>query len=133
MVAERRRPGRARAASDRACAERALDEGEQLVSVGEGVFRSIREERRGLVVLTDQRVMCIDRGVQHGQPLELPLSGITSVESGDGRTLGDSKRGHLIIESGALKTHVTRIRPWECAATIASYVQSARGKTGAAR
>ena len=77
--------------------------------------------------------MCIDRGVQHGQPLELQLSAITSVESGEGQALGDSKRGHLTIGSGVLKTQVTRIRPWECAATIASYVRSARKAKRAVR
>ena len=132
MTAERR-PDRSRTTRDRECAERALDRGERLVTLGEAVFRSGRRARRGLVVLTDQRVICIDRGAQHGQPLELPLSGITSVESGEGRMLGDAKRGHLTIESGALKTHVTRIRPWERAATIASYVRSRREARGAVR
>lgn len=79
--------------------------------------------RRGFLVLTDRRMICLDRGVEHEQPLEFPLSAITSVESGSGPTQGDGKRGDLTIASRTGRTHVTRIRPWESAASIASYVQ----------
>ena len=120
-----------RTAKARADAERALDPGERLISFGEAVFTSERQMRRGFLVLTDRRVICLDQGVQHGQLLELPLSEITSVQSGMGPASGDAKRGNLTIGSGALKTHVTRIRPWESAAAIASYL---RGRThGAVR
>jgi hypothetical protein len=79
--------------------------------------------RRGFLVLTDRRVICLDRGVQLEHRLELPLSAITSVENGLGLTQGDAKRGDLTLASGTVKTYVTRIRPWESAAAIASYVR----------
>ncbi len=117
------RPINARTATARACAERALDPGERLVSCGDAVFTSGRQMRRGFIVLTDRRVICLDRGVQHTHGIDLPLSGITSVRSGEGSGSGDAKRGDLTIASGAVKTHVTRIRPWENAGAIASYLR----------
>jgi hypothetical protein len=97
-----------------------LHPGESVVTLGEAVFRSERMVRHGLVALTDERLICVDSRSQHTQLLEFRLSEIESLEFGVEPGAGDAKRGDLMIVSGGVKTHVGRIRPWECAAEIAA-------------
>jgi hypothetical protein len=100
-----------------------LHRGERVVTLGDALFRSGRQERRGLVVLTDERLVCLESG---GSPriqlLEFRLPAITSLESGLPRGWGDAKRGALTIVAGGVQTHLTRIRPWECAEEIAEHI-----------
>jgi hypothetical protein len=99
-----------------------LHPGERVVTLGDGIFRSSEHERQGLLVLTDERLMCIERDASQKELLEFELAAITSLASGIACGSGDAARGELMLVSGGVTTHVARIRPPECAVEIAAHV-----------
>jgi hypothetical protein len=100
-----------------------LTQGEQVIVKADAVFRSGPQVRRGLVVLTNQRLICIDGRSQHDELLDFRVATITAVEAGKPHDLGDATRGDLTILAGGITTHITRIRPWECAGEIAHSIR----------
>jgi hypothetical protein len=101
---------------------RLLHAGEQVVTLGDALWRSGRQEHRGLIVLTDQRLMCVDTGSRHLPLLEVRLPAITSVDLGLAQGSGDARRGELTIRAGSITTHLGRVRPWGRAAEIAEHI-----------
>jgi hypothetical protein len=99
-----------------------LDAGEQVVTLADALWRAGRQERRGLIVLTDQRLLCVETGSQHMPLLELRLAAITSVELGLAHGSGDARRGELTILAGGDTTQLGRVRPWERATEIAQCI-----------
>jgi hypothetical protein len=102
--------------------EAALDPGEEVITLADALFRSGRQERRGLVVLTHQRLMGLD---STGGRLNLliPLATITGLQRGPARGSGDARRGDLTIIVNEVETNFARIRPWERAEEIALYIE----------
>ena len=99
-----------------------LGNSETVVNMAQALFRSRNDERRGLAVLTDSRLLCVDVASDHTPTLEMPLAGITAVETGVSGGSGDARRGELLITAGGVRTDVLRIHPWERAAEMAAYV-----------
>jgi hypothetical protein len=104
---------------------RLLHRGERVLTLCDALFKLGREERRGLVVLTDVRLICVDTGSQYVPLAEVLLTAITSVEAGVPRGSGDAKRGELTMLSGGVDTQLARIRPWERAEEIAQHIRAA--------
>jgi hypothetical protein len=101
-----------------------LQRDEQVVTLCDALFRSGRQERRGLIALTDERLICVTLGGSRDVPLaELRLPAITSVTVGAPRGWGDAKRGQLTTLSGGVETQLDRVRPWERAEEIAEHIQ----------
>jgi hypothetical protein len=103
--------------------ERLLHHGESVITLGDALFRTGRQERRGLMVLTDQRLICLESGTPHADVLEFWLSAITSLECDAPQGSGDAKRGNVTIVADRTKTNLGRIRPWERAAEIVEYIR----------
>src|SRR3954469_1706317 len=64
-----------------------LHRDEQVVTLCDALFRSGRQERRGLIALTDERLICVDTGSGDMPPAELLLGAIPPsllVERSDG-------------------------------------------------
>jgi hypothetical protein len=101
-----------------------LHRDEQVVTLCDALFRSGRQERRGLVALTDERLICVTLGARDVPLTELRLRTITSVTAGAPRGWGDAKRGRLTMLSGGVDTELDRVRPWERAAEIAQHIQA---------
>jgi len=101
-----------------------LHRDEQVVTLCDALFRSGRQERRGLIALTDERLICVDSG-SRGLPLaELPLRAISSATASVPRGWGDAKRGQLTMLTGAVNVQLDRVRPWERADEIAQHIQA---------
>jgi hypothetical protein len=98
--------------------EAMLDEGEDVITMADALFRSQGIERRGLAVLTDRRLLCIDNGSFGAKPLAIPLSGITAADSSTTGGMGDACRGELRVVADGEHTLVARIHPWERAAEM---------------
>jgi hypothetical protein len=101
---------------------RLLHEGERVVTLGDALWRAERHEHRGLIVLTDQRLMCVDAGSRSVPLLEVRLGAITSLELGLAQGSGDARRGELTIRTDGVTTHLGRVRPWGRAAEIAELI-----------
>jgi hypothetical protein len=101
-----------------------LHRDEQVVTLCDGLFRSGRQERRGLIALTDDRLICVDTGSRDVAPAELRLAAITSVTASAPRGWGDAKRGQLTLRSGGVGTQLDRVRPSERAEEIAQHIQA---------
>jgi diguanylate cyclase len=99
-----------------------LDDGEQVVTMADAIFRSQGAERRGLAVLTDRRLLCVDKGSIGRDLMAIGISGITSVEIDSSGGMGDARRGGLTIVANDVETEVARIHPWERAAEIRTSV-----------
>jgi hypothetical protein len=97
---------------------------EQVVTLCDGLFRSGRQERRGLVALTDERLICVTPGSRDVPQAELRLGAITSATAGAPRGWGDAKRGRLTMLAGGVDTQLDRVRPWERADEIAQHIQA---------
>lgn len=102
-----------------------LDDGEQVVTMADAIFRSEGAERRGLAVLTDRRLLCVDKGSIAREVLEIGIAGITSVLVDSSGGMGDARRGGLTIVADDVSTELTRIHPWERAAEIRASVMQA--------
>ena len=102
-----------------------LHQGERVVTLCDALCRTGRQERRGLTVLTDQRLICIYTGSSSGPLTQFPLSAISSVEVGVPRGAGDSKRGELAMRSDDVETQLARIHPWERAEEIGQSIEDA--------
>jgi hypothetical protein len=102
-----------------------LDDGEQVVTMADAIFRSQGAERRGLAVLTDRRLLCIDKGSIERELLAIEIDGITSVRADSTGGMGDARRGGLTIVADDVATELTRIHPWERAAEIRTSVMQA--------
>jgi hypothetical protein len=102
-----------------------LHQGERVVTLCDALCKSGRQERRGLTVLTDERLICLHTGLSGAPPTEFRLSAIISVETGAPRGSGDAKRGELtmLVQDG--ETRLVRVRPWERAAEIAQHITAA--------
>ena len=103
---------------------RLLHRDEHVVTLCDALFRSGRQERRGLIALTDERLICVDTGSQDVPPAELLLGAITSVTASAPRGSGDAKRGQLTLLSGGVGTQLDRVRPSERAEEIAQHIQA---------
>lgn len=101
-----------------------LQRDEQVVTLCDALFRSGRQERRGLIALTDERLICVTLGSRDGPLAELRLPAITSVTVSAPRGWGDAKRGQLTTLSGGVATQLDRVRPWERAEEIAEHIQA---------
>ena len=101
-----------------------LEGDEQVVTLCDALFRSGREERRGLIALTDERIICVTLGSRELPRSEVRLPAITSVTVGAPRGSGDAKRGRLSTLAGGVETQLDRIRPWERAEEIAEHIQA---------
>lgn len=106
--------------------EELLGSGETVVTMAQALFRSRTAECRGLAVLTDRRLLCVDMGSDHSETIELSLAGITSLETSISGGSGDARRGEMSISSPGSYTQVLRIYPWERAEEIAAYVAAPR-------
>jgi hypothetical protein len=104
---------------------RFLRQGEQVITLCDALFRSGRQESRGLTVLTSERLICVETCTRHAPFAELELSAITSVEAGMPNGSGDARRGEVVLLSGSVETRLVRVRPWERAAEIAQHIRAA--------
>jgi hypothetical protein len=102
-----------------------LHRGERVVTLCDALFTSGREARRGLIVLTDARLICLDTGSRYVALAEVRLPAISSVEAGVPRGSGGAKRGELTMLSGGVKTQLDRVLPWERADEIAEHIRGA--------
>jgi hypothetical protein len=103
-----------------------LDDGEQVVTMADAIFRSEGAERRGLAVLTDRRLLCVDKDAINRDLLAIDISGITSMAIDSSGGMGDARRGALTIVADDVETALTRINPWERAVEIRASVMQAR-------
>jgi hypothetical protein len=99
-----------------------LGSSETVVTMAQALFRSRNDERRGLAVLTDSRLLCVDAAFDHAPTLEMPLARISALETGVSGGSGGARRGEMLITSDGVRTDVLRIHPWERAAEMAAYV-----------
>jgi hypothetical protein len=104
---------------------RLLRPGERVVTLCDALFRSGRQESRGLTVLTSERLICVDTYTRYLPLTELDLSAITSVAAGVPSGSGDARRGEVTMLSGSIETMLVRVRPWERAAEIAQHIRTA--------
>src|SRR5258708_35076354 len=81
-----------------------LHRGERVVTLCDALFTSGSEARRGLVVLTEARLFCLDTGSQKVPLAQVRLPAISSVEAGAPRGSGDAKRGELTMLAGGGET-----------------------------
>ena len=102
-----------------------LREGERVVTLCDSLCRTGRREWRGLTVLTDERLICLQTGCTDGEPTEFRLSAISSVETGTPRGSGDAKRGEVTMVVKGDEARLDRVRPWERAAEIAEHITTA--------
>ena len=93
-----------------------LHEGETVLNLGSGVY----EGKRGLVVVTDQRVIFYDRSFGSSRQEDFRFSKISSVESVTGM-LGNGK---LVIFASGYKAVIHTVYPKECAGEVGDYVRS---------
>jgi hypothetical protein len=105
--------------------EALLDDGEQVVTMADAIFRSEGAERRGLAVLTDRRLLCVDKDAINRDLLAIDISGITSMVFDSSGGMGDARRGALTIVADDVETALTRINPWERAVEIRTSVMEA--------
>lgn len=103
----------------------ALHGGEHVVTLCDALYRSGRQEWRGLIVLTDERLICVDTRSQYLPLAQFGLSAITSVEAGVPVGSGDARRGQLTMLSDGVESQLERVRPWERAAEIAGHIGTA--------
>lgn len=99
-----------------------LHGGEQVVTLCDALFSSGYQEWRGLVALTDERVICVDTRSQYLPLAEFGLATISSVEARAPVGSGDARRGRLTMLADGVETELTRVRPWERAAEIAHHI-----------
>ena len=93
-----------------------LHEGETVLNLGSGVY----EGKRGLVVLTEQRVIFYDRSFGSSRQEDFRFSKISSVESVTGM-LG---HGKLVIFASGNKAVIHTVYPKEWAREAGDYVRS---------
>ena len=93
-----------------------LHEGETVLNLGSGVY----EGRRGLVVVTEQRVIFYDRSFGRSRQEDFRFSEISSVE-GVGGMLGNGK---LIIVASGNQGLIHTVYPKEYAEEVGDYVRS---------
>ena len=93
-----------------------LHEGETVLNLGSGVY----EGKRGLVVVTDQRVIFYDRSFGSSRQEDFRFSKISSVETESGM-LGNGK---VIIFSSGYKAVIHTVYPREYAGEVGDYVRS---------
>ena len=101
-----------------------LHRDEQVITLCDALLRAGRQERRGLIALTDERLICVTLGSRDMPLAELRLPAITAVTAGAPRGWGDAKRGQLTMLSGGVDTQLDRVRPWERADEIAQHIQA---------
>jgi hypothetical protein len=102
-----------------------LHGGEQVVTLCDALFSSGPQEWRGLVVLTNERVICVDTRSRSLPVAEVGLSTISSFEVLAPVGSGDARRGRLAVLADGVQTELTRVRPWERAAEIARHLATA--------
>jgi hypothetical protein len=102
-----------------------LHQGERVVTLCDALWKSGRQEWRGLTVLTDERLICLYTGSSDEPPTEFCLSAMSSVETAAPRGSGDAKRGELTMLVQGGETRLARVRPWERAAEIAQHITAA--------
>jgi hypothetical protein len=101
-----------------------LQPDEQVVTLCDALFRSGRQERRGLIALTDERLICVTLDSRDVPLSELRLRTVTSATAGAPRGWGDAKRGQLTMLAAGVDTQLDRVRPWERADEIAQHIQA---------
>ena len=102
-----------------------LHEGERVVTLCDALCRLGPREWRGLTVLTDERLICLYRGLPDEPPTEFLVSAISSIEAGAPRGAGDAKRGELAMRLHDAGAQLSRVRPWERAEEIAEHIRAA--------
>jgi hypothetical protein len=100
-----------------------LDSSEAIVCLGQGLFQSGTRQCRGLAVLTDRRLLCVDRGARTCMTFELSLADIMSVRASVSEGVGAAKRGVIELVGAGLPTTVSRLDPWRRASDIATYIE----------
>jgi Bacterial PH domain/Short C-terminal domain len=93
-----------------------LHEGETVLNLASGVY----DGRRGLVVVTDQRVIFYDRSLGRSGQEDFRFSKISSVQSETGM-LGNGK---LVIFASGNKAVIHSVYPKERAGEVGDYVRS---------
>ena len=93
-----------------------LHEGETVLNLGSGVY----EGKRGLVVVTERRVIFYDRSFGSSRQEDFRFSKISSVESVTGM-LGNGK---LVIFASGNKAVIHTVYPKELAGEVGDYVRS---------
>src|SRR4051795_9724695 len=97
-----------------------LESGETTVCPGEGLFQSGTRQCRGLVVLTNRRLLCVDHGARTCMTFELSLADTTSVRASESEGVGAAKRGVLeLVTAGGAATG-SRLPPWGVACAVAA-------------
>src|SRR4051795_5070387 len=100
-----------------------LESGETTVYLGEGLFQSGTRQCRGLVVLTNRRLLCVDPGARTCMTFELSLADTTSVRASESDGVGAAKRGVIELVTAGVSTTVSRLDPWRLASDIAMYIE----------
>src|SRR3954454_24235593 len=100
-----------------------LESGETTECVGDGLFQSGTRQCRGIAVLTDRRLLCIDPGARTCMTFELSLADTTSVCAGVAEGVGAAKRGVIELVTAGVATTVSRLDPWRLASEIAMYIE----------
>src|SRR3954471_2257279 len=100
-----------------------LEGGETTVCLGDGLFQSGTRQCRGLAVLTDRRLLCVDPGARTCMTFQLSLADTTSVRASVSEGVGAAKRGVIELVTGGVATTVSRLDPWRLASEIATYVE----------
>jgi hypothetical protein len=103
---------------------RVLAEGEAVVCVAEGLFRSSGQGCGGHVVLTDRRLLCVDHRAETVATMEVRLDTVTSIVATVSDQSGAAQRGEISLIGDGEPTTVLRIEPAERAGEIASYVSA---------
>src|SRR3954453_560215 len=100
-----------------------LERGETTVCLGEGLFQSGTRQCRGLAVLTDRRLLCVDPGARTCMTFALSLAETTSVRASVSDGVGAAKRGVIELLTAGVATTVSRLDPWDLASEIATYIE----------
>jgi hypothetical protein len=83
--------------------------------------------KRGLLAVTNRRVIFLDEGLSRHSLDDYPYTQITSVESGTRRV-----RGHVVIYTAGKKASIKDVYPKERAVEIGDYIRPQIGRVTAA-
>src|SRR3954447_12827662 len=106
-----------------------IEGGETTVCLGDGLFQSGTRQCRGLAVLTDRRLLCVDPGARTCMTFQLSLADTTSVRASVSEGVGAAKRGVIELVTGGVATTVSRLDPWDLASEIATYIEEWQAPT----
>lgn len=100
-----------------------LHEGEEVVNLARGEY----DGKRGLVVVSDRRILFYEQGMVRSKIEDFPYDKISSVQTGSG-----VMSGKLTIFAAGNKAEIEHVRPKERAKEIGDYVRT-RGQIAPAQ